>query len=110
MDKQGKGKTAKKRQLSRKSTEDQVSKAIADNFKGWSATQTDGITRNNLTLRQRLAQDKHEAHTNAGSKSFGARYYKKIKQEYESEESPGARLKVKDASMEVDEKLIKALS
>lgn len=97
---------------SRKRTVDQVvAKAIYDNFRSWTALQTDGVLVSGLTLRQRLAKDRQTA-LDAGDKkaAFGRKYDDMLKLSYAPEGDPAGQLIVRDGSEEVCNRLSKALT
>ena len=56
--KQADGNAKPKRQLKRKSTEEQVEKSLYDNFRCFTPTEIDGVVFEGKTLRQRLHDDK----------------------------------------------------
>ena len=76
-----------------------VSKMLADNFKGFRPTQTDGVVREGLTLRERLMRDKQ-----AGNMTMGKIYYAARRAEYEDDESPATKLQANHPLQAIDDK------
>jgi len=66
---------SKRRMLKRMTTDEQVAKAIKDNFKSWTATEVDMNRVNNKTLRETLLEDKRKAKKEKGAVAFGSSYY-----------------------------------
>jgi hypothetical protein len=84
--------------------------ALTDNFRGWSSVDTDGNRINNKTLRERLTEDKHTVHEKPGSILFGSNYDKSIKDSYASSANPAKMLRILDPTMEVGQRLHRALT
>lgn len=99
-----------KRSCRAKTIDDMVSKAIADNFKGWGQLNTDGRTVDGLTLRQRLVKDKEGAKHKSKSVTVGAHYYRALKEKYAPMDSPAQLLYVKNQSDDVSAVLQKAVT
>lgn len=99
-----------KRSCRAKTIDDMVTKAIADNFKGWGQLDTDGRTVDGLTLRQRLVKDKEGAKHKSKSVTFGAHYCRALKEKYAPIDSPAQLLYVKNQSDDVSAVLQKAVT
>lgn len=88
-----------------------VATAIYDNFKNWSAVQTDGVKVVGTTLRQRLVKKRQDAIDEGDKKrSFGRKYYDMLKFTYAPEEDPAGKLLVRDSGEEVCARLSKSLA
>lgn len=88
-----------------------MAKAIYDNFRSWSALQTDGVVVSGQTLRQRLANDRQAA-IDAGDKKpvFGRKYYDMLRLAHAPDDDPAGQLLVRDSSEEVCDRLSRALT
>eukprot|EP00969_Alexandrium_andersonii_P061641 2717378-Alexandrium_andersonii.AAC.1 len=78
------GSSKRRRTLSKRDTDEQVSKAIADNFKQFTSQETDGLIHEGKTLRQRLQEDKRSHKANPKMFPMGQRYYQTLREEYSS--------------------------
>lgn len=74
---------SKRRKLQRRDTEAAVQKSLADNFRGFTAAQTDVVLVNGLTLREKLMADKR-AHKHGDQGTMGGQYYRQLRIEYSS--------------------------
>lgn len=109
IDKQFKDAKPARRSLRRQTTEQQVTKALTDNFKNFSSMEVDGVKHDSLTLRERLVQDKHDQR--AGKHvTMGASYYRQLRDLYADNESPAKKLCVSNPNDEVGGRLTKALT
>lgn len=97
----------KKRRLTRRSTEDQADRCIAEHFKGWSKVQTTVVKVEGVTLRERIIQDKRRCKHENTRLSSG--YWRDLQAKYAGEESPLRKLQVLDANEPVRPSLIEAL-
>ena len=73
-----------------------------------SSLETDGITVDNLTLRQRVEKDKHTAKTDSSIK-FGHKYWSSIRELYQSAESPQKLLAVQNDKEDLPADLLSAM-
>ena len=96
-----------KRKLVRRDTEQAVSKCLRDNFGNFTEINSDVLLYQGMTLRERLLKDKRSA--KMGLATMGANYYRDLRQWYSGEESPMAKLAVKDNNEKVRQELIDAL-
>ena len=78
---------AGKKQLRRQNTEQQVTKAIKDNCRVLTATETDGTIVDGLTLRERLIHDKRAVRLGTSSETFGRKYYEDLRATYSGSDS-----------------------
>jgi hypothetical protein len=79
------GPAASRKKRAGRTVEQIVQKILTDNFKGFSAVQTDCTVRNTRTLRERLTWDKEQNIT------MGKTYYMCRRLEYEDDESPSKK-------------------
>jgi len=98
-----------KRQLKRKSTEEQVEKSLYDNFRSFTPTEIDGVVHEGKTLRQRLHDDKNLQKTDPKAIVMGQRYYTMLRNAYASQEQAIKRLQVKNPDLPVAPPLMKAM-
>ena len=101
-------KKTKVRPLKKRNTEEQVNRALKDNFKEFSSAEIDSVEIDGLTLRQRLAQDKRLAR-NHPEMNLGCNYYKMLKDKYRSSDSVMKQLEVQNHTEIIDQQLRKAL-
>ena len=64
------------------SLDEQVRKALADNFKNWPAHLLYAVEVGGVTLQQRLYADREKAQQDRRSVKFGSRYYKDLRNKY----------------------------
>lgn len=98
-----------RRSLRRQTTQQQVQKAISDNFKTFFSMEVDGIRHDQMTLRERLVQDKHDQRSGK-SITTGAGYYRQLRDLYADTESLAKKLKVSNPDEEVGVRLTRSLT
>jgi hypothetical protein len=104
----------KRRRVSGKqegNVEAMVAKSIKDNFKGFGPAEIDGTTIGNMTLRERIRQDKVLNNESPGSIIMGRRYYDDLRALYAAGDSPDKLLKacIKDPNASIAPALFQAM-
>lgn len=97
----------KKRKLSRRNTEDQADRCIAEHFKGWSKVQTGVLKVDGKTLREKIIDDKRQCKQDNSRLSSG--YWRDLKLAYAGDQCPMKKLTVKNPNEPVRPSLIEAL-
>ena len=93
-------------------TEEEVAKALRDNFRTFTALEVDGVHVDGLTLRARLTRDKLA--WKAGddkSVKMGKNYYLQLRDAYAMDSQPSKALRVdaKDVELTIDPVLLRAM-
>ena len=100
--------TKKRKQLKRRDTEEKVDRVLTSHFADFTAVDTDGTTRNGLTLRERLLQEcRHRASDNG---RISTATIKQLRTEYMRNEDPMLALEIKDKNEKFNTDLMKALA
>jgi hypothetical protein len=98
---------SKKRRLKRRDTEEKVDRLLGAHFKDFTVQDTDGTTRNGLTLRQTLLEELRE-------KAQGGRIsqvrIKQLRSLFMSQEDPIRSLVIKDPEQAFNKDLLSALA
>lgn len=100
--------TKKRKQLKRRDTEEKVDRILTSHFGDFTPVDTDGTTRNGLTLRERLLQECRSRSSDNGRISTAT--IKQLRTEYMRHEDPMMALEIKDKNEQFNNDLMKALA
>ena len=96
---------AKKR---KRSLEEEVSKCLKDNFRGWSDAMTDLTLRGGVSLREKITADKLKIKSGDRVDAMGKYYYQSLRDEFGGHDV-ALRLQVRDPTQEENQLLVVGL-
>ena len=96
---------AKKR---KRSLEEEVSKCLKDNFRGWSEAMTDLTLRGGVSLREKITADKLKIKSGDRVDAMGKYYYQSLRDEFGGHDV-ALRLQVRDPTQEENQLLVVGL-
>lgn len=93
----------------RRNLEEEVSKCLKDNFKGWTEAMTDLNIVDGRSLREQVAFDKEQLHQGVRKEPMGKYYYEWLRTKFGAGADPTSKLRIKDPSLPEDANLFDAL-